>query len=187
MATAQKLYTAEEFFLLPRARDGGKSELVQGRVCVAPPVGEEHGERALDIGSELRHFVKRHQLGVVVVETGFQLATSPDTVRAPDVAFIASTGLRPGRDRKDFIAGPPTLAVEVVSPTDREPEIARKVSDYLDSGAARVWVVRPDRATITVHRSGRDARTLAADGTLTSDDAGFEAPGFTLSLSQLFA
>jgi Uma2 family endonuclease len=187
MATAQKLYTAEEFFHLPDPIHGGKMELVCGKVVVVAPFGRPQSKLTGRIVRSLSAFVEPLRIGELHIELGYILARNPDVVLAPDVSFIDNRAQAAAGEWERFFEGPPTLAVEVTSPTDREPEIARKVRDYLAAGASRVWVVRPDRATVTVHRPGRDARILAADGTLTSDDAGFETPGFTLSLSQLFA
>ena len=186
VTTSEKLLTAEEFALLPEPLEGGKMELVKGRICMAPPVGEEHGQRALDIGAELRRFSKTHRLGTVLVETGFRLSRDPDTVRAPDVAFVAESRLDPARDRTRYLEGPPDLAVEVVSPGDRDREVQEKLSAYFAAGTPRVWVVRPDQRTVTVHRPGGDGHTYGIDDTLTSADAGFAVAGFDLALRELF-
>jgi Uma2 family endonuclease len=151
-----------------------------------PPVGEEHGQRALDLGSELRRFVRIHGLGIAGVEIGFRLSESPATVLAPDIAFVSNDMLDAGRDTRRFVDGPPTLAVEIMSPDDREQEVSAKVSRYLTAGAHRVWVVRPTSRTITVHRPGGDAHTYTIDDTLTSEDAGLSVDGFALPLRVAF-
>lgn len=171
MTTAEKLYTAEEFLALPSDPSGGKMEFVEGRVFV----------RAVP----LREFVRRHELGIVRVETGYRLA--PRSVRAPDVSFVARDQLDPTRDRASYISGPPTLAIEVVTHDDREADVLRKVGEYLDAGAQRVWVVRYESVAVTVYRPGGETRTLHRGETLTSDDAGFAVEGFDLPLGQLFA
>ncbi|MBA4182070.1 MAG: Uma2 family endonuclease [Anaerolinea sp.] len=185
MTTAEKLYTAEEFLTLPEDPSGGKMELVEGKVCVMPPVGDWHGEQQIELAVPLREFARRHDLGIVRVETGYRL--EPGNVRAPDVSFVEKERLDPARDRSSFIAGPPTLAIEVVTNDDRAAHLLRKVGEYLDAGARRVWAVRHAGATVTVFTDDGETRTLHRGDILTSDDAGFVVEGFALPLDQLFS
>ena len=85
-----------------------------------------------------------------------------------------------------YIAGAPTLAVEVVSPNDRDVDVAEKVAEYLAAGGERVWVVRPKQHTVTVHRPNGDAHTYGVADALGSDDAGFSVAGFSVSVADLF-
>jgi Uma2 family endonuclease len=186
MTSVETLLTAEEFASLPEPEEGGKMELVDGKVVCMPPAGDEHGHRALKLGRRLDEFAERHAQGEVKVETGFLLRRTPDLLRAPDVSFIADEMLAPERDRSGYIEGPPTLAIEVVSPGDHEMEISGKVGDYLEAGARRVWIVRPRLRTITVHCPGGDSHTYGIEDTLTSDDAGFAVEGFELPLRDAF-
>lgn len=187
MTIDTRLLTAEEFMLLPEPRDGGKMELVRGEVVTMSPVGGEHGGIAAEIASKLRRFCREHGLGDSGVEVGYRLRRSPDHVLAPDVSFTTASRLPGGRFPPSFVDGPPTLAVEVISPSDRDVDIAAKVEDYLAAGAERVWVVRPEQQTITVHRPGGDAHTYRSGATLTSDDAAFDVEGFELRIDDVFA
>jgi Uma2 family endonuclease len=187
MVTGEKLLTAEEFFALPEPVEGGKMELVDGKVVVMSPVGLRHGDLAVTLAAELRRFVRAHSLGTTSVETGFRLRRDPDAVRAPDVSFLRRERVPPRPADLKFIEGPPDLAIEITSPDDRDSEIAKKVGEYLAAGVMRVWVVRPELETVTIHRADGSARTLGIGETLTSDDAGFPVPGFALAVAVLFA
>ncbi|GIW18362.1 MAG: hypothetical protein KatS3mg064_1519 [Tepidiforma sp.] len=141
------------------------------------PVGRLHGAIAVAIAAALAAFVRPNRLGEVHAEVGYRVASRPDTVLAPDVAFLARDRLdAPLSDR--YVEGAPTLAIEIMSPEDREADVARKIELYLDGGAERVWIVRPRNRTVTVHRPGGDAHTYSARDTLTSEDAAFPEPGF---------
>lgn len=187
MTTAEKLITAEEFALLPDPPGGEQMELVRGRVKLAPPANTEHGEQSFLIGVELHSFVRQHKLGRVTGEGGYRLATDPDIVRAPDAAFVSVERVPERLPKGLYFDGAPNLAVEVVSPTDKDADIAEKVLDYLACGTERVWVVRPGLRTVTVHRPGGTHTPYTDADTLTSDDAGFSVSGFTLPIAQLFA
>ena len=187
--TAEALMTADEFDSLPQPPEGGKLELVDGKVIQMMTVSPEHGELQGNILFALKAFVREHRLGVVFVETGFRLnrGRGMADVRGPDVSFVRAKKLppRPLRRAGSFHF-PPDLAVEVTSPEDLDMDVARKVEDYLAAGTLRVWVVRPDTETITVHRASGDAHVYHAADVLVSDDAGFEATGFELAVGGLF-
>jgi Uma2 family endonuclease len=184
MTSVETLLTAEEFASLPEPEEGGKLELVDGKVVCMPPVGEQHGRRAVRLSTALHGFVDAQGLGYVGVEIGFRLSRQPDTLVAPDVVFFAADPSRP--EQASFVDASPTLAVEIMSPDDRELEVSAKVRRYLEAGTRRVWIVRPGERTITVHRPGGDSHTFKVGDTLTSDDAGFDAEGFELPLREAF-
>jgi Uma2 family endonuclease len=147
------LATAED---LLAAGDIGPCELVRGEIAMMSPAGFEHGVITQRIAAFLHAHVAARQLGVVTAaETGFLLARAPDTVRAPDVAFVARARL-PRSRTVGFFEGAPDLAIEVLSPSETRDEAARarataKISDWLAAGCIEVWSVDPGTRTVTVH------------------------------------
>ena len=179
MAPATSM-TAEE--LLHLNLPNKRTELVRGKLVVREPAGYRHGAIAMNLALAIGNFVQAHALGrVLAAETGFKLFTNPDTVRAPDVAFIRFDRL-PEPPPAGFPSMAPDLAVEVLSPDDRPGEVLEKVGDWLNAGVRLVWVVDPVR---------RIARVYRADGTETAiDDAGAlegedVLPGFTRRLREV--
>jgi hypothetical protein len=69
-----------------------------------------------------------------VVATGFTLATDPDTVRAPDVAFVSRERIEAVGEVEEYWPGAPDLAIEVISPNDSQVEVEEKVFDWLEAG-----------------------------------------------------
>ena len=182
--TPVRLLTAEEFWELPEPEHGGKMELLSGRVVTHMPVGRAHSRIAIRIGGLLDAFASAHDLGEVGGEGGFIFGRTPDVVRAPDVHFIRASRLKGLADR-GFIDLSPDLAVEVLSPDDRQSEMNVKVAQYRLAGTPRVWVVDPETKTVMVYRPDGPS-LLEIDDTLTSDDAGFEVAGFELPLREIF-
>ena len=130
-----------------------------------------------------RH-VGEHNLGLVITgEPGFLLARDPDTVRAPDIAFIRAERLAAEPLAEGFRPGAPDLAVEILSRGDTGKEVHNKALAWLDAGAALVWVVNPARRTVTVYRSASDIETLTVGAEL---DAGELLPGFRCPIADLF-
>lgn len=174
--------TAEQ---LLHAGDIGRCELIRGKLVMMSPAGEEHGGIANKVAFLLTRVVEAHGLGrVYAAETGFQIASAPDTVRAPDVAFVSRKRLAKVPPGKGFRRGSPDLAVEVVSPGDTVAEVQEKVQDWLRSGAIEAWVVDPADRTIAVHRTSEPVKTYAGTDELTAEDL---LPGLRLRVADAFA
>lgn len=183
MAAIQTLVTAEELLLLPRGQF--RYELIAGELHTMSPAGHVHGRLIPMIASPLYVYVRQHKLGAVYgAETGFILARNPDTVRAPEVAFITAERVAAVGDEPGYWVGAPDLAVEVLSPGDSYGEVEAKVFDWLDGGARMVVVVNGKRQTVTVYRSRSDIRVLVGDESL---DGGDVVPGWVLPLQSIFA
>ncbi len=175
-----QITTAEQLF---EAEGLGPCELVRGELVMMSPAGFGHGRAAQKIGTALDVFASQRGLGAVVGgDPGFLIRRNPDTVRAPDTAFVRAD--RIGEEPPmTYFDGAPDLAVEGVSPNDRSSEVQSKVFDWLDSGCVAVWVVDPKTRMVTVYRSRQDIVALGEDETLTAEDL---LPGFALAVKDVF-
>jgi len=174
------LMTAEE--LLHVHLPNQRSELVRGVLRVREPAGSMHGRVVMNLGGEPRAYAKAKVAGTVfAAETGFKLFTDPDTVRAPDVAFVAK-GREPPPGATGFADLAPDLAVEVLSPGDRPGEILAKVADWLSAGTRLVWVVDPLRRVARVYRQDGSETIVPADRALEGEDV---LPGFACPLETI--
>jgi Uma2 family endonuclease len=182
MSTTLQTFTAEELFTMPK--DGFRYELVKGELRKMSPAGSEHGAIIINITVLLGQHVKTNKLGVCFgAETGFKIATDPDTVRAPDLAFIGSARVPESGIPKKFWPGAPDLAVEVLSPGDSYEEVDEKVGDWLAAGTRAVWVVNPRKRSVTVYHSTKDVERLSESDEL---DGGDVVPGFRCKVSEIF-
>ena len=179
---AARRLTAEDFFDLDI--HDAKSELVLGEVVRMTPAGGEHGVVALRIGARLLTFVEERQLGVVcAAETGFLVSRDPDTVRAPDAAFVSREKMGEGAPPKKFWPFAPDLAVEVVSPSETAESIQQRVGDWFAAGVRAVWLLDPGLAAVHVYRSATDVRILLKGEVLSGEEV---LPGFTCPVAELF-
>src|SRR5881296_2550764 len=180
MSPPPPLMTADE--LLRTHVPHKRTELVRGMLVVREPAGSRHGLVTMNLGAELAVHVKRTAAGgVYAAETGFKLTTNPDTVRAPDIAFVARERLPPP-STTGYPALAPDLAVEVVSPGDRPGEVLAKVADWLSAGTRLVWVLDPERRLARVYRHDGSETIVPAEGALDGEDV---LPGFSCSLASI--
>jgi Uma2 family endonuclease len=182
MKRASRSATADDLWRL--SHEGVRCELVLGEVREKTPAGAAHGS----VAGRLHGFLFAHLMGersgeVFSSGTGFLIERDPDTVRAPDIAFVSAARL-PRPIPVKFLPMAPDLAVEVLCPEDRPAEVAEKVAQWLAAGTRLVWVIDPRRRTAAIHAPGREPRHLPADGVLDGEDV---VPGFRLALAELWA
>lgn len=175
-ADMASLLTADD--LLQVQLPGKWLELVEGRLVVREPPGGWHGKVAAQLTWLLGDFVYPHGRGMLFgQDTGFRIATDPDTVRAPDVAFV-SRERAAAIERSGYPALAPDLVVEIVSPADRPGELLNRVGDWLNAGVGVVWVIDPTREVAQLHRADGSMELVPANGTLVGEGAleGFSCP-----------
>jgi Uma2 family endonuclease len=180
MSVGEKLITADELFKMGTEV---RTELVKGVLREMNPTGWSHGNIASEIHLKLGPFVRDHGLGqTVIAEAGFRIESNPDTVRAPDVAFVCADRVPTGFHGK-FFEGAPDLAVEVVSPTDRLTDVMEKVELWLRCGTQTVWLVDPIRKSASVFKVADGQVQSCNVEVLVDQDL---LPGFELPVSELW-
>lgn len=176
--------TAEELLRMPD--DDCRYELVRGELRKMTPAGNKHGYITMNLSGPLHRHVKEKGLGrVYTAETGFLLARNPDTVRAPDAAFVSRVRLEEAGEVEGYWPGAPDLAVEVISPSDVHTEVVEKALVWLEAGCRMVLVVDPGQRTVTVYRARDDIRILKGEAGETLDGA-HVVPGWRLPVAELF-
>lgn len=174
------LITAEE--LLEVDIPNKRTELVRGHLIVREPPGGRHGSVAMNLTIRLGIHVEHERAGqLFAAETGFTLFRAPDTVRAPDVAFVRRERL-PDPIPVGYPELAPDLVVEVLSPRDRPGEVLAKVGDWLEAGANLVWVIDPDRRLTRIYRQDGTESVIDEKGGLNGEDV---LPGFSCPLTTI--
>lgn len=175
------LMTADE--LLRLNLPDKRTELIRGRLLVREPGGALHGAVAMRIGYRITAHVEAHTLGrVYAAETGFKIESDPDTVRAPDVAFIAKNRL-PEREPLGYPGWAPDLAVEVLAHDDHPADTLEKVAQWLKAGVRLVWLVDCERRQGRVYRADGSEALLGSNDSLDGEDV---LPGFRCRLADLW-
>jgi len=156
-------------------------ELVDG-VLVEKPMGYYESRLAVVLCYFLEAFLEKHDLGVVAGESGM-LRLGRALIRIPDVSFVSWERLPNRRIPREPIPSlAPDLAVEVLSQSNTQSEMARKAKEYFAAGVRLVWIVNPENRTLTVHTPGE----AVVRGENDLIDGGTVLPGFSFRLRDLF-
>jgi Uma2 family endonuclease len=181
MSTTTHLMTAYELLRLPDDRQ--LHELIKGELLTMSPLGAEQGVVTMNLSFLLGQYVRPRKLGVLLAgDTGFKLESDPDTVLAPDIAFIRSG--RVGALSRGYYLGAPDLVVEVLSAGDRKGKVEEKTARWLSLGALAVWLVNPKTRTVDVRLSSGERKLFMNDDLLTDDTI---VMGFRVPVSEIFA
>ena len=182
MTISTKPMTAAELLLMPD--DDMRHELIEGELIeLTPPPKFAHGRGQTRIATALERFAQTRDVGEAVTETGFLISTNPDTVRAPDVAFISANRLPDENADIGYLSIAPDLVVEVISPSDRPGYVREKVRAWLDAGAKLVWTAYPATKSVTAHLP--DGRTIEfTPGQILDGSPALD--GFRIPISVLF-
>jgi Uma2 family endonuclease len=177
----KKLYTAEDLERL--SAEGFHYELIRGELFEMTPPGGTHGSATERLSARATVYNLDHDLGEgFAAGTGFWIARNPDTVLAPDWAFIAKERL-PDPLPDSYVEVVPDIVLETRSPNDTRREVEAKVARWLQAGVRLVWELDPKARVLTVHRSDREAQKLGIGDTLSGEDV---LPGFSLPVRRLF-
>jgi len=183
--TSVRPMTTEEMLALPE--DGMDRELVRGELREEPMTRRNrlHSRTESRIVHLLESWLEAQpepRGQIVSGEAGFRLTRDPDTTVGIDVAYVSAevAALEP---YGVFFEGPPVLAVEVLSPSDKQEDIDEKVLLYLETGVALVWVVNPRFRTVTVFRPDGPPVLFNENQELGQKT---NLPGFCVEVAKLF-
>jgi Uma2 family endonuclease len=177
MGTTTKLSFEEFQQLQAAAGETTRYELDEGELILTPSPTPRHNLVALRLWRALAAFVETHHLGAVITEIDFRL--SENILRKPDVAFVAKEKMAHFDLDHTPIEVSPSLAVEVISPSNLAQDTLKKAHQYLAAGSLAVWLVYPALRLIEIHdRAG--VREIAEPAPFIEEQL---FPGFKFSLS----
>ncbi len=165
----------------------GKAEIVDGKIILMAPTGEEPGLTGGEIFGNLREYSRRTRQGRAVPDNvGFRVNLQNRLFFSPDVAFIE----RGRSGNAGFIDGAPIFAVEVRSENDfgprMEQEIAQKRADYFAAGTLVVWDVDPFHPDVIKKHAASDPQNPQVFRRGDVANAEPAVPGWTMRVDEIF-
>ncbi|MFG0331813.1 MAG: Uma2 family endonuclease [Maioricimonas sp. JB049] len=186
-AVPDKLMTEAEFLALPGDEILDRM-LIRGRLWQNPATHRDRWGNSTEarIAALLDRWLETQpepRGEIYSGEAGVRLRRDPATIVGVDVCYVSAEVASRDSDETMLIDGPPVLAVEILSPSDRQDEIASKVDEYLAAGVSLVWIVDPHFRTVVVHQPEQPPRMFAGEDEISADP---HLPGFVTSVTRLF-
>jgi Uma2 family endonuclease len=180
------IMTTDELLAMPE--DGVERELIRGQLREKPMTRRNplHSEATVAVGYLLKAWLKQQPKPrgrVLGGEAGFRLRRDPDSTVGIDVAYISAELSASTPRRARLVDGPPVLAVEILSPSDKHEEITEKVEEYLAAGVPLVWVIDPDFRTVQVYRPGAEPELFNMQQQFSAEP---HLPGLRIAVADMF-
>jgi Uma2 family endonuclease len=190
-ATTDRIVTGEEFLkLVEAAPEDVTLELIRGHVREIPTMttrGPRHAMAIARFSHKLIEWVDEHEPQAGVVASGevrCRLSQHPsETIVGIDVAYFEGVEFVELPEGAKYFDGPPVVAVEVLSPSDRHEDVNDRIRSLLAAGVRQVWVADPDFRSVIVHRPDAEQQLFTAQREF---DAEPELPGFRPLVASLF-
>ena len=158
-------------------------ELVDGTL-VEKAMGWQESFLAGILLQWLNNFLDQHRIGVATGPDGMTRLFG-DTVRGPDLAFVAWERMPGGRIPKEPVPDlVPNFVIEVLSAGNTYGEMSRKRREYFHAGVELLWMVDHRSRTVTVFRTPLDATVVTEGHNL---DGGNVLPGWNVDIADLFS
>jgi Uma2 family endonuclease len=135
--------------LLEMPDDGKRYEIIGGELIVTPAPSWNHQRVLGEIYRLVDDFARQTGEGKVVFAP-FDVVLGPHDIVEPDLVFMASAqGALPGEQH--FFKGAPHLLVEVISPSSRHSDTAKKLALYARAGVLEYWIADPEQNTLVIN------------------------------------
>ena len=176
------LLTYDDYCLLPNDRN--RYEILDGELSVTPAPATRHQTVLGNLYRFLANYVIANQPGKLFIAPT-DLILAPTTVVQPDLIFI-------GNDRRHIVTeraieGPPTLVIEILSPTTHRTDRVTKAQLYAKHNVPNYWLIDPDQRTLEAYKLVIDHYDLAASARDAEVFAPSLFPGLSIQLSDLWA
>ena len=176
------LLTYDDYCLLPNDRN--RYEILDGELSVTPAPAIRHQTVLGNLHRFLANYVVANQLGKLFIAPT-DLILAPTTVVQPDLIFIANERRHIVTERA--IEGPPTLVIEILSPTTNRTDRVTKAQLYAKHSVSNYWLIDPDQRTLEAYQLVIDHYDVTASARDSEVFAPSLFPGLSIQLSELWA
>ncbi len=152
---SERRYTSEDYWKLP---EGKRAELIDGKFYDMAPPGFVHQKLVAKLTRVIGNHVEAKGGGCEVMPAPFAVNLNADDEKwvEPDISVICDREKLSERGCE----GAPDFVIEVVSPSSRKMDYAKKTVLYLDAGVREYWIVDPLKGRTTVYRFEEDVAPI---------------------------
>jgi Uma2 family endonuclease len=143
--------TYRDYEALPA--DGRRYELHDGELSVTPAPSSQHQIVVRNLFRVLDAHVKSRALGEVLFAP-LDVVLADISIVQPDIIYLDLARL--GALSRRGVEGPPTLAVEVLSPSTARIDRVTKLDLYARHGVPYFWLVDPEERRVEAFALGPD-------------------------------
>ncbi len=174
---SERIWTYEDYCALPE--DGNRYEILDGKLYMTPAPRTFH--QILTARLLLSLAATRE----IVLTAPVDLILKGATPVQPDLLFLPREQAHQVEER--FVSGPPTLVVEILSPSTAARDRTLKLNKYAQNGIPWYWLVDPEEKTLLVLRLEGEHYVVEASLDETERFVWAPYPVVDLDLSELFA
>lgn len=177
--------TEEQFFSFCQENDSIHFERnANGEIVIMEPTGTYSGWYNSSITTELVLWNRKSKKGIVFdSNAGFTLPNK--AVRSPDASFILSDrwATVAEEDRERFAHICPDFVIELLSKSDQESALHKKMTEWIENGCRLAWLFDPWKQQTTVYTEGAGITVKPFSEPLNGEDV---LPGFVLEPLRIF-
>lgn len=161
MAPVRVILTYKDYEALPN--DGRRYEIHEGELSVTPAPTPDHQRTSRSLFRLLDPHVRAHGLGELFYAP-IDVILSDITIVQPDLVYVEARRLASITSRG--IEGPPTLIVQVLSPSTARIDRTTNLQLFARHGVPYYWIVDPEARVIEAYvlREGTYDLALRASG-----------------------
>ncbi len=155
MAMHHVVLTYKEYEALPA--DGRRYEIHEGELSVTPAPSPQHQMISRNLFLVLHAYVKAKGIGEVLYAP-LDVILSDTSIVQPDIVYLDTTRL--GAISRRGVEGPPTLVVEIISPSTTLIDRSTKHQLYARHAVPFFWLVDPEGRTVDAFVLGPQGYSL---------------------------
>ena len=175
------ILTYDDYLRLPNDRN--RYEILDGELTVTPAPSTRHQRVSSRLHRILANHILAHQLGDLYAAPT-DLILAPTTVVQPDLIFISNDRLHLVTERA--IEGPPTLVIEILSPTTDRTDRLTKAQLYARHRVPHYWLIDLDQQIFEAYELAGDQYNLGARASGAEMFSPSLFPGLSIQLADLW-
>ena len=180
--TGKKL-TYQDYLLLPE-EPGYRYEILEGRLVKEPSPNVGHQRASRQLQRILEDYFWEFDPEGEIFDAPLDVTFLDTTVVQPDIFYVSGEQKKIIQEAR--IDGPPTLVVEIISPSSSRKDRLQKLRIYQGAQVRHYWLINPEEKTLECFALRNGIYALVAAG---MDDNIVEHPdfeGLTVPLKNLW-